>query len=289
MDFATRFPCEIVSCDSQQVYQGLDIGTGKPTSADRERVPHHLIDLVPPTENFHAARWATLARSTIKEIAARGTLPLVVGGTGLYLRALLSGLFDAPPASAEIRARHQREADESGVESLHARLALVDPDVAARVMPRDLVRISRALEVFEQTGEKISVLQKRAAAQVDLEPRILILDPPLAELRARIERRFDAMMAEGLLDETQRLRLQFGRDARGLTAIGYKEMGAHLDGVTSLDEAVTLAKNATVAYARRQRTWFRKREHDEWRLATAPSVDALWDWWRRPTVADAGD
>jgi tRNA dimethylallyltransferase len=289
MRLAERLPVEIVSCDSQQVYRGLDIGTGKPSAEERARVPHHLLDVVLPTETFHAAKWADAARATLKQIAARGRLPLVVGGTGLYLRALLSGLFDAPPPSREIRERHRREAESAGVESLHARLQTIDPEVAARVMPRDLVRISRALEVFEQTGERLSELQNRARAQgtVDLAARVWVLEPPMSELRGRIHRRFDAMMAAGLLEETRRLRDQFGAEARGLCAIGYRELGAHLEGRTTLVEAVAAAKGATVAYARRQRTWFRKQDGAR-TSADPPTPEALLGWWHEENTRGGG-
>lgn len=272
-------PIEIVCCDSQQVYVGMDVGTGKPSPAERRAVPHHLLDLVPPTEAFHAARWAELARVAIHEVAARGRLPVIVGGTGLYLRALAGGLFDAPPPDASIRARHREEAAREGVEALHARLAAVDPETAARVMPRDLVRISRALEVFEQTGVPISELRRQGARRSDVRVATLVLDPPLAALRERIARRFDEMMAGGLLAETRALRARFGAGARALGALGYKQLGEHLDGTLTLDQAVAAAKAATAAYARRQRTWFRK-EGGAWRAETTPAPEEVVRWWR---------
>lgn len=277
---AAILPIEIVCCDSQQVYVGMDVGTGKPTAAEREAVPHHLLDLVQPTEVFHAARWAELARGVVGEVTARGRVPVIVGGTGLYLRALAGGLFDAPPPDETIRARHREEALRDGVETLHARLATVDPETAARVMPRDLVRISRALEVLEQTGVAISVLRRRSTRASELRVATLVLDPPLAELRGRIARRFDAMMAAGLLAETRDLRARFGSDARALGALGYKQLGEHLDGRLTLDEAVAAAKAATAAYARRQRTWFRK-EEGAWRVEAAPDPEALVQWWKQ--------
>ena len=156
---AERAGGEIVACDSQQVYVGMDIGTAKPTADERRRVPHHALDLVRPDEAFHAARWAAVARAAIADIVARGRLPIVVGGTGLYYRALVAGLFEAPPPDEGIRARHRAEAAAGGVEALHARLAGVDPEAAAAIRPRDLLRISRALEIYEQTGEPITTLR----------------------------------------------------------------------------------------------------------------------------------
>jgi len=249
---------EIVSCDSVQVYRGLDIGSGKASAAEQARVPHHLIDVVSPRETFHAARYAGLATEAIADIVARGRLPILVGGTGLYYRALVRGLFDAPPPDAAIRGRHQEEAARFGVEQLHGRLAAVDPRAAARIMPRDLVRISRALEIHELTGQPISQLWEVAASKSQVRAFTVLLSPPLPALRALIEARVEAMMASGFLEEVRHLRHMHGQDAPALGALGYKQLGAHLDGETTLAAAVTETKAATVAYARRQRTWFRE-------------------------------
>ena len=280
MQLAARLPLEIVSCDSLMVYAGMEVGTGKPTAADRAAVPHHLLDVVSPAEPFHAARWAELARAAVEGIAARGRTPVIVGGTGLYLRALVGGLFEAPPPDAAIRARHREEAARDGVEQLHARLASVDPEAAARVLPRDLLRISRALEVYEQTGQPISVLRRQAAPASGLTAATVVLDPPLEELRPRIDRRFDAMIEGGLLDETRRLRDAYGTDARPLQALGYRQMGDFLDGRCSWEEAVVAAKAATAAYARRQRTFFKKQPAAAWRSPAVPDADAVLAWWR---------
>lgn len=270
MEVARRMPAEIVACDSLQVYAGMDIGTGKPTVAERDEIPHHLCDVAPPTEPLDAARWAELAREAVGGICARGRTPLVVGGTGLYLRALTAGLFAAPPPDAEIRRRHREEAGRLGVEALHARLAAIDPATAARIQPRDLMRVSRALEVHEQTGVPISELHRRGGPEPAVIARVLVLDPPLDDLRARIASRVDAMMAAGFLDEVRRLRAAFGADARPLrAALGYQQLGEHLDGGTTLEAAAAATKAATVAYARRQRTWFR-RQPGAWRAARAP-------------------
>lgn len=280
---AEHLPVEIVSCDSQQVYVGMDIGTSKPAPQARQAVPHHLLDLVLPSEAFDAARWVGLARAAIGHIARRGRVPLIVGGTGLYFRALLGGLFEAPPPDPTIRQRHREEAAERSVEALHRRLSDVDPETAARVQPRDLVRISRALEVYEQTGVPISVLRRRPTGAPGLAAAVLILDPTLDLLRERIGRRLDEMMEAGFLDETRRLRSNFGSEARGLGALGYRQLGDHLDGLLTLPEAVAAAKAATVAYARRQRTWFRQEEKQgkgsAWRAQTTPSADAVVRFW----------
>jgi tRNA dimethylallyltransferase len=272
---AQRRGGEIVSCDSQQVYIGMDIGTAKPSRADRRAVPHHILDVVPPDEAFHAGRWVALARAAIKHIAARGKLPIVVGGTGLYYRVLTTGLFDAPPPDAAIRERHRGEAAALGVEKLHDRLAGVDPAAAAVIARRDLVRISRALEVHEQTGVPITELRRRAAPPDDLDPVVLVLDPAVPALRRRIEARVRHMVAAGLEDEVRALRAAgYGPDLRALQALGYKQMGDYIDGRMSLEQAMADIAAATVAYARRQRTWFRT-EVAASRLPEAPPVEDI--------------
>ena len=256
---AERIGGEIVCCDSQQVYVGMDVGTAKPTLAEQRRVPHHALDLVRPDQPFDAARWVAVARPAIHAIAARGRVPIVVGGTGLYFRALTGGLFDAPPPDAAIRARHRAAADAEGVEALHARLAAADPEAAAAVLPRDFVRISRALEVHEQTGVPITALRRRATPPTDLRPTVLLFDPPLDTLRARIQARVGEMMAAGFLNEVRVLRAAgYGPSLKPLQALGYRQLGAVLDGTCGVPDAIALTVRETLAYARRQRTWFRK-------------------------------
>jgi tRNA dimethylallyltransferase len=270
---AERLGGEIVCCDSQQVYVGMDVGTAKPTPAERARVPHHALDLVPPDEPFHAARWAVVARAAIAAIHGRGRLPIVVGGTGLYYRALVAGLFEAPPSDPAIRARHQDRAARDGVPALHAALAAVDPEAAAAIRPNDLVRISRALEVLEQTGVPISTLRRRAAPPHDLAPTVLRLDPTLDTLRARIAARVAEMLAAGFLDEVRALRAAgYGPACKPLQALGYRQLGAVLDGTMTLADATTQTIQATVQYARRQRTWFRG-EAAALRLDVPPSLE----------------
>jgi tRNA dimethylallyltransferase len=273
---AQQLAGEILCCDSMQVYRGLDVGTAKPSAAEQALVPHHLLDLVSPTEPFHAARWAALASQAIAEVTGRGHLPIIVGGTGLYYRALVRGLFQAPPSDPAIRARHEAEAAAGGVPALHARLETIDPAAAARILPNDLLRISRALEVHEQTGVPLSELHRQAATQPapPLEVFAVVLDPPLSALRARIEARVDDMMAQGFLDEVRRLHAQGFAAARALAGLGYRQLGLHLAGGSSLPDAVAETKRATVAYARRQRTWFRK-EHAAMRVAMPPAPAEL--------------
>ena len=251
---------EILCCDSMQVYRGMDIGTAKATGAERAAIPHHLLDLADPDEQFHAAAWAAAARKTIGQVWSRGRLPIIVGGTGLYYRALVKGLFDAPKPDPKIRARHTAEAAERGIPALQDRLRAIDPEAAAKILSGDLVRTSRALEVYEQTGVTISALRRNQTVPPSLTSFSVLLDFDMDRLRPGITRRVDAMMSAGFLDEVRALREAGHGSSRAMLALGYKQLGQHLDGKLSLDEAVTGTKLATVAYARRQRTWFRREE-----------------------------
>jgi tRNA dimethylallyltransferase len=271
---AGRLGGEILCCDSMQVYRGMDVGTAKPTAGERRQCPHHLLDLVSPGDPFHAAVWAAHARSAIAEAIGRGALPIVVGGTGLYFRALTRGLFEAPPSDPAIRARHREEAARSGAAALHGRLQTLDPEAAAHILPGDLLRVSRALEIHEQTGQTISERRRNPAPSPALRIYTVVLDPPISLLHARIDRRVEAMMAGGFLDEVTGLRARGLGQTRALQAIGYRQLGQHLEGRTSLDEAVAAIRRATVAYARRQRTWFRK-ETATLRLPHPPDAEAI--------------
>jgi tRNA dimethylallyltransferase len=277
LELAQRLDGEIVACDSLQIYRGMDIGTGKPTREEQRLVPHHLLDLADPDQPFHAARWAALAGRAITDIATRGRLPIVIGGTGLYYRALTVGLFDAPAPDEAIRQRHRALAAEIGIEALHAQLAAIDAATAAAISPRDLIRISRALEVHEQTGLTVTALKERQrrASLRPWRPFAIVFDPPLPELRQRIAERVAGMMAAGFLDEVRALRAAgYSAACKPMQALGYRQLGEHLDGSGTLEEAVTATIAATVAYARRQRTWFRK-EAAAARLAALPAVGDL--------------
>jgi tRNA dimethylallyltransferase len=275
LELAARLGGEILCCDSVQVYRGMDIGSAKPTAEERSRFAHHMLDVVSPDQQFHAAAWAEQASVVIRQAAERERLPIIVGGTGLYYRALVRGLFEAPRPDAEIRARHQAEAAEHGIPALHERLATIDPPAAAKILPGDLVRISRALEVYEQTGVPISELRRR---QATTPPRLrvfsVLLDYDMDFLRPRIVARVERMLEAGLLDEVRALRAAGYAKSRAMLALGYKQLVAHLDGGSTLDEAVSEIKSATAAYARRQRTWFR-REDITLRSYHAPVVEAL--------------
>ncbi len=256
---AERLGAEIVSMDSMAVYRGMDIGTAKPTPDERCRVAHHLIDLVEPHEAFSLARYLQAARACVEDIRRRGREVLFVGGTPLYLKGLLRGIFSGPPADWAFRRRMEEIARREGPEALHRRLAQVDPLSATRLHPNDLRRVVRALEVYEQTGRPISRWQQQFARGLPAGAcRVFVLDWPAAQLRARIEARVEAMFRAGLVDEVRRL-LARDRPPRRTArqALGYREVIEHLAGVRSLQETIELVKLHTWRFSRRQRTWFR--------------------------------
>jgi tRNA dimethylallyltransferase len=254
---AERAHMEILSCDSMQVYRGMDIGSAKPTAAERARVRHHLIDEVEVDQPFSAARYVELAERAIDEVSGRGRRVLLVGGTGLYLRALRFGLFAAPARDEALRQRLQ---EEEGAQpgALHRRLAEVDPESAHRLEPRDLQRIIRALEVFELTGKPFSQHLRREAPRDRRPIRIAVLDPGKEPLRASVEERSRAMLAAGFVDEVRALVARFTAAPRPLHSVGYAEVLEHLAGRLSLAALPEAISRSTMQYARRQRTWFKK-------------------------------
>ena len=273
---------EVVSADSQQVYRGLDVGTGKVGATERARVPHHLLDVIPPDGTMTAARYAALADEAIADIAARGRAAIVAGGTGLYVRALLRGMFPGPGADPEVRARFEDEARTTSVEALWARLEAQDPVAASRIQRRDLRRIVRALEVQAITGTPMSAHQ--AAHDVGRAPlrysaRVIGLDPDREELRRRIEARVDDMFAAGLVEEVRGLLARYPPGLGAFAAIGYREVIAHLSGQATLADTVLAVKRATWRYARRQRAWFRAEPAVAWYTSAADvEVGALVSW-----------
>lgn len=250
---------EIVSCDAMAVYRGMDIGTAKPTPEERARVPHHLLDVTEWREPMTAGRYEKLADAAIADIARRGGRAVVVGGTGLYLKALLEGVFEVPAAPEALRSALRERARREGLGALHAELARLDPETAARLSPKDAPRIFRALEVHAQTGRPISAWRATHGFRKDrYDARVLAIDLPREALYARIDARIDRMMEDGLLEEVRRL-----RDA-GLSAafpagkaLGYKQLMAYLAGSRTLPEAVESAKRETRRFAKRQLTWLR--------------------------------
>jgi tRNA dimethylallyltransferase len=257
---AERVPLEIVSMDSALVYRGLDIGTAKPPPQIRAAVPHHLIDILEPTESYSAGRFARDAARLIEEIRSRGRLPLLVGGTLLYLRALRDGLSALPRADRAVREKLDREAAEHGWAALHERLRAVDPAAAQRIAPNDRQRIQRALEVHALTSRPITELQ--AADDGGKRPAVLaiaLVPESRAELAARIERRFDAMVAAGFVQEVERLRARgdLTPDMPSMRSVGYRQIWSYLDGLCTWEAARTQAIVATRQYAKRQLTWLR--------------------------------
>ena len=257
---AREFPIEIVSVDSAQVYRGLDIGSAKPDAETRAAVPHHLLDLVEPTENYSAGQFFRDCSRVIEDIESRGRVPLLVGGTMLYLRALIGGLAQLPEASEAIRARLDAEAARDGWPALHARLATVDTQAAARIHQNDSQRIQRALEVYEMSGEPISALQARTRSPLARDFRVVALIPEdRSRLHESLASRFEQMMAAGLLDEVRQLRArpELTDSHPAVRAVGYRQLWSHLAGAYPLETAVLRAIAATRQLAKRQMTWLR--------------------------------
>jgi tRNA dimethylallyltransferase len=257
---AREFPLEIVSVDSAQVYRGLDIGSAKPDAAVRAAVPHHLIDLVEPTAAYSAGLFVRDATRAIEDIEARGRVPLLVGGTMLYLRALIGGMAVLPQSSPHLRAALDAEAAVIGWPALHARLATVDAAAAARIHPNDAQRIQRALEVHAVEGRPISELQRVTTPPLAREFRCVALIPAdRARLQGALAQRFEAMMAAGLLDEVRGLfqRGDLTDEKPAIRAVGYRQLWSHLAGDCSLEVAIERALAATRQLAKRQLTWLR--------------------------------
>ncbi len=257
---------EIVSFDSRQVYKFMDIGTAKPTKKEREKIPHHLIDLVSPDEKFTAADYGKEAREIIRQIIKRNKQPIAVGGSGLYLEALIKGFFQGPQADEKIRKRLEREAQEFGEPHLFSRLKEVDPQAAERIHPNDLVRIIRALEVYELTGKPISTWQREG----DYEPFPMQfvkigLNLKRKKIYQRINQRTEQMISEGPLDEVRMLKKKgFTPELKALKTVGYQELFAYLEGKLDLSDAIEKIRLNTRHYAKRQLTWFRKDKEIIW-------------------------
>lgn len=259
LELAKLMNAEILSLDSMAIFQGMDIGTDKPTPQEQAQVPHHLIDLIPPAEEFSVARYLSSAQEKITEVRSRGKQVLFVGGTPLYLKSMLRGLFEGPQADWEFREQVEEEILRVGQSALHERLQQIDPLSAARLHPNDTRRLIRALEVYKLTGRPIShfQLQFDEALTAD-ECRVFVLERTVEELHERINQRVDNMMHRGLIDEVRNLQAQqveFGRTAQ--QAVGYREVLALLAGECTQAAAVEQMKTRTRRFAKRQRTWFR--------------------------------
>jgi len=274
VELVERLPLAIVSVDSAMVYRGMDIGTGKPDAATLVRAPHELIDIRDPDQPYSAAQFRDDALAAMQRIRAAGRLPLLVGGTGLYFRALRDGLSPLPGADPALRARLEAEARAVGWPALHARLARLDPQAAARIRPSDPQRIQRALEVIELTGTALSALQRRGRELAARFPALALTVEPRSRpwLHARIEARFDAMLRAGLVEEVRRLWApgRLSRDTPSMRAVGYRQVIDHVEGRTGGDEMRARAVAATRQLARRQLTWLRRETVDLRIAAEAP-------------------
>lgn len=271
MELADRFHGEIVNADSMQVYRYMDIGTAKPSNEDRERIPHHLIDIRNPDEAFDAARYLDEASKVIEDVVCRGQLPIVVGGTGLYIKALTEGIFEAPEVDKELRERLNREADDLGLPSLYKKLMEVDSEAAVKIGPHNTHRIIRALEVYYLTGMPISKYQKEHAfSDMRYDSFKIGLNMEREILYKNIDSRVDSMIKAGFVDEVIRIiDMGYGPDAKGMQGIGYSHICRYIKGEYTLPDCINLIKRDTRHYAKRQLTWFRRDQEIDWVDANA--------------------
>ncbi len=272
------FGGEIVSCDSVAVYRGMDLGSAKPSSEERVRLPHHLIDVADPNQPFTAGEYSRQARAALQSIAARGKLPIVTGGTGLYLRAVTLGLFAGPDRQEELRERLQRGSEKRGSAWLHRLLSRLDPDSAAIIHPNDRPKLIRAIEICLATRKPLSQLlgnQQNARSPLTGFRLLRIgLNPPRAALYARLNQRAAAMFAAGLVDETRGLLERYG-PVKALDSLGYRQAAAVLAGTMSLEAAIEAAQQGHRNYAKRQLTWFRREPEVHWIAAFGDVPETL--------------
>ena len=266
IEVAQALGTEILTADSTQVYRGMNIGTDTPSEEDRRRVPHRLIDLVEPDEPFNAGEFRRQALREISRLYEKGLLPLVVGGTGLYVRALLNGLWTGPPSDRTLRRKLEEEVRARGGESMYQELGRVDPVTASRLHPRDTVKVLRALEVYRQTGVPLSKAHEAHRERATpFRALVLGLTMERAVLHQRIDQRVDVELAKGLIDETRTLLTKgYSRDLVSMKSLGYRQMAGYLEGEYSFDEAVRRLKRDTRHFAKRQMTWFRKEPGLTW-------------------------
>jgi tRNA dimethylallyltransferase len=259
IELAGRIDAEIISLDSMAIYRGMDIGTAKPTAEQRGAVPHHLINVVDPNEDYSLDQYVEAAHERIAEIRERGRQVLFVGGTPLYLKALLRGLFAGPPADWEFRRQVEEEVERIGVEALHARLAQVDPLAADALRPQDARRIIRALEVYKITGQPISHLQEQFEVSRPADQcRVFVLQWPRDQLHGRTNTRVQQMFDAGLIDEVRGLLERYGQLSRTASqAVGYRQVLSHLAGEMDLPTTIERVRTRTRQFAKRQLTWFR--------------------------------
>jgi tRNA dimethylallyltransferase len=266
IDLALKFGGEIIGADSVQIYRHMAIGSAKPTAEERAAVPHHLVDFIEPDQSFSAADYAATAHEVIADFQNRDILPVVVGGTGLYIKALVYGLFESPVADEALRRRLRREADQLGAPALHRRLAQSDPQAADRIHPNDALRITRALEVLETTGRCLSSHhQAHGFKEPSVDALHFGLTLPRDQLYDRINQRVDMMLAAGLKEEVQGLIHQgYDPQLKSMQSLGYRHMTAFLQGAATWDETVATLKRDHRRYAKRQLTWFTADEAVHW-------------------------
>jgi tRNA dimethylallyltransferase len=266
VEVAKVFETEVLTADSRQVYRGMDVGTDKPASEERQAVPHRLIDLVDPDESFNAGLYRRQAIDEIERLYRDCHLPLVVGGTGLYVRTLLKGLCDAPQADPIVREALRQEAEDQGYDRLYARLVEVDPVAAARLHPRDESKVIRALEVYQLSGRRMSEFQREHGfAERPFAALMIGLNRDRDMLYRRIEGRIDWQLAHGLIEETKRLLAQgYQRDSAAMKGLGYRQVAEHLAGEYDAAEMVRRFKRDTRRFSKRQMTWFRKEPGIQW-------------------------
>lgn len=266
LELAEELQAEIVSVDSMQVYKLMDIGTAKPDADERGRVPHHLIDVAYPDEDYNAGRFVKEAEDVIRAIRGRGRLPLLVGGTGLYLKSLLAGILELPAVRLRVRENVRRRLEEYGPEALHRRLAEIDPAMAAKIHPHDRQRIARGIEIFESSGSRWSDLLQQQQRNSAIKNCCLIgLTRPKTALYQRIDRRAVLMMEKGLIEEVQKLLdMGYSADLKAMQAIGYRHVIEMLDGKRDFEATVALLARDTRRYAKRQYTWFAAMQGLQW-------------------------
>ncbi len=280
-ELAKLVECEIISCDSMQVYRGMNVGTSKPAKVLLSSIPHHLVDIIEPSEEFSVAQFRELAVKAIEDIISRRKTPLLVGGSGLYVKVLIDGIFEAPVTDRELRQRLEQEAEEFGVGQLYARLTQVDAEAAKKIHANDLRRIIRALEVFEKASAPISELRKKTSGLGDkYDVRIFGLEMERAALYEKIDERVDQMFSEGLVNEARAL-MEGKLSLTASQALGYREAFGYLAGDYDIEEAKRLTKRNTRHFAKRQMTWFKRDPRIEWIMLekdfdTEEKARAIW-------------
>jgi len=261
---AQKLNAEIISCDSMQVYKGMDIITSKPSALLRKNVGHHLIDIIPPVKEYNVSKYRRQALRKIKEVIKKGRIPVLAGGTGLYMSILIDGIFKAKSQNQNIRNCLYKQAGQLGNGYLYEKLKNVDPGAALKIHPNDTKRVIRALEVFESTGKPISYLQKqRKGLSREYDVKVFCINMPREKLYKRIDARVEKMFADGLVSEVKRL-LKSRLSKTASYAIGIRELKGYFDGLYDLEEAKRLMKRNTRLYAKRQLTWFRKDKRIHW-------------------------